>query len=120
MNKRYLEGRVASQASELSDPLPLLAAFLREDMTPSVDHRQRSIECLLEHSLVLDAHLLWIGFPAHSTSKVLRRIYERTKPHMPKFWSYPYTRNFSPAAMAQALACKAYEEAIRTYLEIPQ
>jgi hypothetical protein len=119
-NKRYLEGNVTPRAAELSDPLPLLASFLRADMTPDVDHRQRSIECLTEGKLLLDNHLLWIGFPARRTAKILRELYERTKPNVPQFRAYAYTRNFSPAEIASRLEMWAYEDVIERFLEIPK
>jgi hypothetical protein len=103
----------------MSDPLPLLASFLQENLTPEVDHRQRSIECLMESALAFDQRLLWIGFPARKTSTVLRKLYEKTKPHMPGFWPYPDALSFSPAERAHALETKAREVVIETYLGIP-
>jgi hypothetical protein len=118
-NRQYLRGRVTRQAATRCEPLPLLAAFLRANMTPNVDHRQRSIECLMEQQLPLDQHLLWIGFPARRTDQVLGALYEQTRPHMAQFRTYDYTRNFSPAEMAAKLEAWAHEDVVQRFLKIP-
>lgn len=118
-NKQYRRGRVTRQVAKCSDPLPLLASFLRADLTPGVDHRQRSIECLMEQQLPLDQQLLWIGFPARRTDRVLGALYDQTRPHMPQFRTYDYTRNFNPAEMAATLEAWADEDVIQRFLKIP-
>lgn len=116
-NKRYLDGVVSGDAGSRTDPFPLLAAFLADNMTPLVDHRQRSIECLTERTIQLRRSLVWIGIPLFNTASTVRKIYQCTSPERPIVRRYRYHCNFSPAGLAEKLEELAYEDVIKRYVE---
>ena len=118
-NKRYLAGTVSPQAKHRCEPFPLLADFLAEDMSPTVDHRQRSIECVTEMAVPLSRHLVWIGFPDRRTDAVVRDIYEWTRPDLPIIRPYPYTRNFNPTEKAAQLEALAHEDIVKRFVDLP-
>ncbi len=117
-NLLYLRGEVAVEAAGRPDPFPLLAEFLAEDMTPSSDHRQRSIECLTEMPVALGRHLLWIGFPDAHTDEILRGVHRWSQPVVPDFRAYPCHLNFNPADIGAQLEAWAYDDVIRRYAEL--
>jgi hypothetical protein len=117
-NANYLRGNVAGGVETRTDPLPLLASFLAANMTPHVDHRQRSIECLTETAVSLGQHLEWIGFPMLNVDRVLSKIYACTAPRMPDFWTYEYTRNFNPGELTAQLETRGRDAAIGRYVDL--
>lgn len=120
-NQQYLDGEVYSGCGG-PEPLPLLCQFLSTNLSSlGVDHRQRMIEGQKTKTLSLTKGLIWMAYPESRTTDykpLLRKIYERTKPSLPFFYSYSYHKNFNPSAVAERLQGKA-AEFISHYIQLP-
>ena len=117
-NRRYVTGNVARSASRRMTPIPLLASFLGADMTPHVDHRQRTIECIAESAVAFAEHLEWVGVPDRALERVAQGVYRWTHPRMPVLYPYRPTRNFNPADIAAEMHAAARAAFVQRFLDL--
>lgn len=117
-NLSYLSGKPSTASTHKHRPLPLLYKFLNANLSSlKVDHRQRTIEAISDAAVELRRNILWVGFPRHKTSKVLKKLVRWTNPDIPQIWEYEFNRNYNPAEIAARLEEHAYNDVIKRYAE---
>jgi hypothetical protein len=86
-NKNYLRGNPSETCKLGNDPFPFLYDFLSADMSElRVDHRQRTIECLINRRLQLDETLIWIGYPDRCSAEIISLLEKYTLPRVPQLY----------------------------------
>jgi hypothetical protein len=114
-NHRYLEGRPIKDLGSAPTALQVLHAFLSENFTAkAVDHRHRSIEALTKVPVSLGEDLMWIGLPMHRLAKA-KKILRGQMRKLPVFYTYSWSRNHSPDAIAEVLQREAQRTLISSY-----
>lgn len=109
-NRRYIVGAVQVNCRNLPDPFPDIYDFLSTDLTfLGVDHRQLTIECHVDKPIQLSKYLMWIGLPEWRDD-ILIKIYELTKPDLPRYYPYSSHAVFKPSEIVSQLHIKALEE----------
>jgi hypothetical protein len=118
-NEKYILGEPNSNLADKPVPLPLLYEFFLADLSDfGFDQRQCAIECQTSSSVEFKGKLDWIGFPEPYTDEVMN-LFEFLEPDTPRYWQYPTPAIFNPARMVHTLNQKAYEEAIRYFVNVP-
>jgi hypothetical protein len=106
-NRDYLFGNPNPRSESKPEPFPLLYRFFAANLSSfGVDHRQRTIECLIRTQLAVDRSLLWVGYPS-LLGKYFVALCQKTKPWVPDSFAYESHRNFNPAHLALVLEKEA-------------
>jgi hypothetical protein len=116
-NRRYVVGTVAPNGHRRA-PIPLLTSYLKDDMTPHVDHRQRTIECITDAAVALGQHLEWVGVPMRAVDRISRELYQWTKPRMPLVYPYLPTRNYNPAEITREMHARSQADLVKRFLDL--
>jgi hypothetical protein len=106
-NRDYLHGNPNPRGESKREPFPLLYRFFAANLSAfAVDHRQRTIECLIRTQIRVGRSLLWVGYP-NLLGRDFVALCEKTKPWVPDSFAYESHRNFNPAHLAQVLEKEA-------------
>lgn len=119
-NRKYINGEVTESCYKQPAPFPEIYEFLKEDLSgEGTDNRQCTIECQIDHDVILAKHLLWIGIPETYMDKVsaLYKKYLESENSNITIDDYRYPKNFNPDRLAYLLRDKAIKYMESSFLK---
>jgi hypothetical protein len=105
--------------------LSKLDRFFKQDMTRpdvsdgrtvGIDRRRKAIECQFNTEILLNANLLWLGYPQNDFG-LARIIDKHFSPDLPKLYPYKCPVEFSIKDIEAELQIKAKEEVYESFLK---